>query len=201
MATNKPISIGPITESIVRRFWKYVIKDGPIPEHMPHLGPCWLWVGSMRKRYGSLAVYREHKSVTLRVNRISYAIHYGDPGALFVCHHCDNTFCVRPDHLFLGNDLDNVTDMHSKGRGKSGASLHPESFPRGKDHWANKFPERRVTRERHGRFWITDEMEDEIRSLYAAGLFNQYQLADKFGMNQATVSKIILRQAKRPLSA
>ncbi|MES2367080.1 MAG: hypothetical protein V4563_14485 [Pseudomonadota bacterium] len=31
-------------------------------------------------------------------------------------HQCDNPRCVRPDHLFLGDDLANSRDSHLKGR-------------------------------------------------------------------------------------
>ena len=35
---------------------------------------------------------------------------------LWILHHCDNPPCVNPDHLFLGNRSDNLTDCARKGR-------------------------------------------------------------------------------------
>ena len=33
-----------------------------------------------------------------------------------VLHRCDNGICVKPSHLFVGTQKDNVKDMYSKGR-------------------------------------------------------------------------------------
>ena len=30
---------------LIAKFWDRVDKDGPVPAHVPHLGPCWEWTG------------------------------------------------------------------------------------------------------------------------------------------------------------
>jgi hypothetical protein len=52
-----------------------------------------------------------------QAHRVSYIFNVGPiPAGLWVLHHCDNPPCVNPDHLFLGNNRDNVLDSSAKGR-------------------------------------------------------------------------------------
>lgn len=44
---------------------------------------------------------------------------------MFVLHKCDNRPCSRPRCLFLGTQLDNVTDMITKGRERHPPLLGP----------------------------------------------------------------------------
>lgn len=110
MADNQPIKVSK------EAFWSCVNKDGPIPEHMPHLGKCWIWTKaklSSSKPYGSLRV--GGKSCV--AHRIAYQLIKGEiPVGHLVCHHCDNPSCVNPEHLFSGTHLTNNHDMISKGR-------------------------------------------------------------------------------------
>ncbi len=88
------------------RFWEKVRKS-------PGDG-CWEWTANrVDNRYGRITT-RLYQSEY--AHRISWMLTRGDPGSLFVLHHCDNMGCVRPDHLFLGTNRDNAIDMCSKGR-------------------------------------------------------------------------------------
>ena len=87
---------------------------------------CWLWNGGVNKRHGY--GYFKLKRTSIGAHRISYSIFKGDiPDGLHVLHTCDNKKCVNPDHLFLGNAQDNMTDKTLKGRAsrKSMSSKYP----------------------------------------------------------------------------
>lgn len=83
---------------------------------------CWLWQGSV-DRHG----YATYGKPSRLVHRYVYEQMIAPPGDLQVLHRCDNRRCVRPEHLFLGTNRDNVNDMLAKGR-----SLKGERSPRAK---------------------------------------------------------------------
>jgi len=75
---------------------------------------CWIWTGSSNENdYGR--VYYKRK--TWAAHRAAYDACVGKiPDGMIVCHACDVSSCVNPDHLFVGTLSDNMKDMVRKGR-------------------------------------------------------------------------------------
>lgn len=108
--------------AVANRFWSKVDRDGPVPEHCPDVGNCWIWNASKSRRgYGSFhAGPRRGIGRSLKANRVSWMLAGGELAkGQCVCHRCDNPSCVRPDHLFAGSQLDNIQDMKRKRRARS----------------------------------------------------------------------------------
>lgn len=84
----------------------------------PNTG-CWIWIGKQTYQgYGQL--HKKNNNGFLLAHRYSYFLHNG-PFELskLVLHHCDNSFCVNPDHLYLGDIQQNVRDRERRGRRKA----------------------------------------------------------------------------------
>jgi hypothetical protein len=132
-------------------------------------GECWLWMGATNDLgYGAT----KHNGNTWYAHRVSYTLFFGDiPNGMQVLHRCDTPSCVRPSHLFMGDQKANMSDMDSKGRRRS---LGGDDNPNSKLTWAQV---------------------DEIRTRYVPG--SGKLLAKEFGVRQTTISKIIRRESWR----
>jgi hypothetical protein len=92
------------------RFWSLVDRG---PDDEPG---CWEWQGALNKaRYGYGYFYFDGKPTL--AHHVSWLMAYGViPAGKQVHHHCDNPRCVRPSHLWLGVQKQNVDDMMAKRR-------------------------------------------------------------------------------------
>lgn len=86
------------------RFWRGVKKTDT----------CWLWARALTgEGYGNIWVNKK----VVHSHRFSWELHNGPiPKGVLVLHRCDTPRCVRPDHLFLGSQMDNTHDCINKGR-------------------------------------------------------------------------------------
>jgi HNH endonuclease len=82
---------------------------------------CWNWMGAVDlDGYGRFSW--PEKNIR-KAAQAAYELFVGDREGLNVLHTCDNRLCVKPTHLFLGTQQDNVTDMWNKDRGWRGGSI------------------------------------------------------------------------------
>jgi HNH endonuclease len=98
-----------------KRFWAKVNK-------LPGNNSCWLWTASKDTfGYGQICV----KGEMFSSHRVSFEMSRGKiPDGAQVLHKCDNPSCIRPKHLFLGNDAINSKDRVAKGRQAKGEKIH-----------------------------------------------------------------------------
>jgi len=151
--------------TLEERFWSKVRKTDAAEG-------CWEWSASKTKLgYGQFRV-GGRKGEMLKAHRVSYDLYCGEIGDLCVLHRCDNRACVRPDHLFLGTQLDNIADREAKGRGG-------QQLRRG---------------EGNGRAKLTSEQVLHIRDRYAVGGVSMGKMAGEFGVSKALISDILRRK-------
>lgn len=151
------------TAKDVARFWSKVNKDGPVPEHCPELGPCWIWTASTKRGYGRIGVkYHDYPT-----HRVSWELAFGTiQDGLHVLHKCDNRACCNPQHLTLGTPLDNMRDRDRKGRGK---------WPRG---------------EQCSQCKLSDAQVAEARQRYAHGERQQH-IADDMHVSRSLIGQLV----------
>ena len=81
----------------------------------------------------------------------------------FVCHHCDHTLCVNPEHLFVGTHRENMNDATAKGSRKG---------------------------DRNGYAILSTREVTLLKRLYAKG-FSAKELSEGFGVSYHTVHGIV----------
>lgn len=146
------------TLSDEERFWSKVDVRG--------INDCWEWQGGKSKfGYGWFYVGGRNRNA----HRVSWQIHTGlSPDDKFVCHKCDNTSCVNPNHLFLGTPDDNAQDKVKKRRQNKGVTVNTAKLA-----------------------------PDDIRSIrkrYGETKISASSLAQEFGVSKTTIKDILARK-------
>lgn len=100
-----------------------------------------------------------------RLHRVAYCEHHGllldSIKGWYVLHSCDNPRCVNPAHLRLGTHQDNMDDRRTRQRG--GRAMAKINF----------------------------EIAERIRAEYATGDFTQRELAERHGVGQYIISRVV----------
>jgi hypothetical protein len=125
---------------------------------------CIEWDGATNHDGYGLILIKGEKIIY--VHRLSWELHNGPiPEDKNVLHSCDNRPCIRPDHLFLGTQADNVKDMMKKERN------------------------RHCPGELNGRARLTNANVKEIWGFLGAGATHK-KIADYFGCSEPAIWQI-----------
>lgn len=144
------------TDSLIKRF-----EDKVMPE--PNTG-CHIWTAHVNnKGYG----FFNYNGKIETAHRVAYRLYKGEiPKGLWVLHACDNSYCVNPNHLWLGTSQDNVDDMMKKKRNNQARGS------------------------KSGKAKLNEELVKEIRQ----SSLSVMNLSRKLGIPHQTISGIRLRQ-------
>jgi hypothetical protein len=127
---------------------------------------CWLWRGYKTRLGYGVVTFGQRRPLA---HRVSFELYCREiPDGMKVLHRCDVRNCVRPSHLFLGTQLDNIKDMETKGR-RSRKSIN--------------------VGENHGRAKLT---EGDVALIRTMTHIPARVLAETLGVSQNTVGKIRL---------
>jgi hypothetical protein len=170
VAKQKYIPLPDLPEDFIKNFWQRKVEiDG-----------CWFVISNTGKRKEYINVVGKEFKIT----RIAYKAAFGDcPVGLNVCHRCDTPPCIKPEHLWLGTQKENVLDAVQKGRW---AHLYGDKNPyhgkvvrRGEEHCLAK---------------LTVDDVKHIRHLFKKG-WTCRRIGNKFHHSQENIRHVVMRRS------
>ena len=141
---------------------------------------CWIWTGAVRPGgYGNVG----WRGKTLSAHRASYFAFNGIISKGFqVNHKCDVKCCVNPEHLYLGDQKQNMLDMDMRGR-RVTSSRRRENNPmfgkRHSDHAKEKQSQAKIGKyvgSKHHRATITEDIARFVFSMKGVKTAKQLSL-------------------------
>lgn len=136
-------------------------------------GDCLIWQGQKDKRgYGRLRLDGRLQ----KAHRLAFELQNGPiADGMVILHSCDRPSCVNPNHLSAGTQLDNILDMHSKGRGNP------------------------PTGSRNAKTKLTSQQVAEARSRYIPGKYGHgaHVLAKQYGISKPAMQAILSGKTHR----
>lgn len=130
---------------------------------------CWTWRGGHNYRRGGVRSYAvlNWRGKVKGAHRVMWELTNGPiPDGKFVLHLCDNQWCIRPDHLYIGTHEDNTRDAVMRHRIAVG--------------------------ERQGVHKLTEAEVVAIRAMAAAGVATE-TIGPIFGVSGSNVRQIVRR--------
>lgn len=158
---NIKMSKEKLKNRAVKRFWSSVDKNGLV---MPHMDTsCWIWIKGTNV-YGYPIFNFNYKQY--RSSHFAYELEnnvYLSSGEQ-LNHICDNKVCVRPFHLYIGTQQENIQDRNNRGRQAKGSN--------------------------HGKAVLTENRVRNIRKLYSDG-HRQIDIAQTLELPRYLVWQIV----------
>lgn len=158
-----------------QRFWDFVDKNGP--KHPTLKTKCWLWSGYIFNGISYGRIWSKGRYI--KAHRFSWELHNGQipnedgDDRLLILHRCDNPLCVRPSHLHLGTQAQNVQEMWARKRRRGDGEHNPMSK-------------------------LTWDQVKEIRRLYESEKgkrrnkqYSLVKLGEMFGVHSRTIQHIV----------